>query len=308
MTKRTLYIIIGILVVMDMAAGFWYLAGHINSDGHGVELFSNNQEVTDADTLGGNTSPDRYRTIDDFRYYVSAQPGKPDDALTYYCSVKRVKARLPIQVNGSRDIGDLLTAINNGAFGNNDASVESSVNVFLSNPTFTTNEPIDYKRTTNQPTVREGYGHVESVKIYPAYASANFLTMTIDRQRYDGHQKTENLQFVSYARTAHHLLTFTQIFNADRNDTLLQTINRRITYRNTHGGHHFRHARELPNTLLLRPNGITFIYGPGKIGISAVQVFVPYDELQSTLTTEFRSLMASDNGGYDFDPITFNKK
>ena len=39
MSKRQLFIIIAILVVLDIAAGFWYLAGHINADGNGAVLF-----------------------------------------------------------------------------------------------------------------------------------------------------------------------------------------------------------------------------------------------------------------------------
>lgn len=308
MTKRSLYIIIAILLVMDMAAGFWYLAGHFNSDGHGMELFSGEDQVTDADTLGGDTQPDRYHTIDLFRYYVSTKPAVAGNALSYYSCVKRFKGRIPTNVNGSNDLSDLLSELNHLAFGNRDNAIENSANAFLAKPTFTTNAAVGYKRLSSQPEVREGYGYVESVKIYPAFASSNFLVMAVDRQLYDGHAKSEQLQFVTYTRTAHHLMGFNQMFDQSRHEALLQAINRRIAYRNREGGHNFRKAQSLCQNLMIRRNGITFVYAPQQLASDAVQVFVPYKDLKPAFTSEMASLVATDSAGHDFDPITFKHK
>lgn len=308
MTKRSLLIIIAILIVADLAAGFWYWSGHFNSDGRSADLFSSADSVTDADTLGGNTTPDRYALTDKFSYFVSQTTAVPGNELTRYTCVKRFKARIPQQINGSADIQDLLTELNRVAFSHTDAGISASASEFLSKPTFTTTAQVAFKQVAAQPTTHPTYGYVESVKIYPAFASANFLSMAVDRQTYNGSRKVEQLQFVAYARTLHHLLTFAQMFDPAKPDALLAAINGRINYRNVKGHHNFRQAKAASQNMLLRADGVTFIYDPGQLATTAVQVFVPYKDLNPALTTEMANLIATDTAGHDFDPITFHHK
>ena len=95
MSKRQLFIIIAILVVLDIAAGFWYLAGHINADGNGAVLFDSSDEAVEAaDTVAGNSKPDHFETMAAHAYYVSRQPVEEEDASTYLSCIKRFKGRI----------------------------------------------------------------------------------------------------------------------------------------------------------------------------------------------------------------------
>ena len=107
MSKRQLFIIIAILVVLDIAAGFWYLAGHINADGNGAVLFDSSDEAVEAaDTVAGNSKPDHFETMAAHAYYVSRQPVEEEDASTYLSCIKRFKGRIPVSVNGNKALGE----------------------------------------------------------------------------------------------------------------------------------------------------------------------------------------------------------
>ena len=96
MSKRNYFIIIAILVAVDIATAFWYLAGHINSDGKNDFFSAGSELATDADTLIENFVPDKYQTIEYNAFFVSKAPVIPSDQRTYYTSIKRLKTNQEI--------------------------------------------------------------------------------------------------------------------------------------------------------------------------------------------------------------------
>ena len=128
MSKRQLFIIIAILVVLDIAAGFWYLAGHINADGNGAVLFDSSDEAVEAaDTVAGNSKPDHFETMAAHAYYVSRQPVEEEDASTYLSCIKRFKGRIPVSVNGNKALGELLLGRKPGRTSSEEITVYESL-------------------------------------------------------------------------------------------------------------------------------------------------------------------------------------
>ena len=109
-TKRAFFIVIAVLVILDIAAAFWYVAGRLNSDAESTNPFDTEKAVGDS-AIVGETVPDKFEITERSAYFVSKSPvssSKPD---VHWTSAKRYKGRIPVSVNGSDAIGDLLKQI-----------------------------------------------------------------------------------------------------------------------------------------------------------------------------------------------------
>ncbi|MBS7394495.1 MAG: hypothetical protein KIG90_08785, partial [Muribaculaceae bacterium] len=101
-------IIIALLVALDVATGFWYIVNHINTDGKS-DLFDRRSElIAAADTIADTFVPDKFEVRENNAYLVSKEPAIDDDAQTYYASVKRIKSKLPTEINGNKNIDAIL--------------------------------------------------------------------------------------------------------------------------------------------------------------------------------------------------------
>lgn len=303
MSKRQLFIIIAILVVLDIAAGFWYLAGHINADGNGAVLFDSSDEAVEAaDTVAGNNKPDHFETMAAHAYYVSRQPVEEEDASTYLSCIKRFKGRIPVSVNGNKALGELLLALDRKAFDSTSTSMRACVDKFVGTPVFTAGfGDIDYKKIKAEPDVVMGYGYVEGVKVYPVFGSKCFLVMAIDKTGFTGKEDVEEMALVTYDRIHQRVLNAYDMLDMSQEGALLRVLNDAAeSQHGIEGG-----IPKLPQELCPRRNGFYFIFPAGTIDSRVAQVYVPYKKVWGQLGASFRHMVKSNTGFKTYDPVSY---
>lgn len=310
MTRRKLLIIIGLLVALDIATGFWYLAGHVNSDGKGGLFGDGDGAAAMADTLSDGTVTDKFNTISDSQYFVSKEPAIEDDASTYYSCIKRFKAKLPISVNGNNNVSSLMEAIAEKAFGaSGNSNVETAGSNWLKTPRFAVSK-VDYKVINSEPNIFEEYGAVEGVKIYPLYSSNQLLVMAVDKTFYNGHETAEQLGFVNFNRTTLSVITAYDIFRQSENANVLNLVNKKINQLNDDKGTHYSNASALPTEICPRKKGIFFVFPEGELADKSkgvIEILVEYKDLKNALTPKFESIIKNDANHHSFKAITFKK-
>lgn len=304
MTKRTLLIIIALLVVIDVIAAFWYLSVRIENSGESRDLFEqrDSSEVTIADTLAEDIA-DKFIDRSMVAYFVSSKPAVAGNMMSYYTCVKQVKTRWPKSINGNQELADLQEALVGEAFGNSHKTLQEARSAYLSSPDF--NKPIDggYKTINQKPNLYQGYARVCQVLIFPHMTSRHLLTMQIDQVEFNGYNTSRTSSYVHYDRIKHRVLNRLDLLTADRDNQLLALINSKIDELNTHRNEakQLRHAMSIASHLCCTKQGIYFEYPSEELAIAdnsqAIDILIPYDKLQPYMTDALRQIVAV-NGGY----------
>lgn len=310
MSKRNYYIIIAILVALDIAAAFWYMAGHINSDGKSDFFGSNSELAMEADTISDKFVSDKFESIEYNAFYVSKIPAVGNDQTTYYTSIKRLKASIPSAINNNNDVAALVAEVANKAFPNCHGNFESGTQMFLKTPSFNVAN-VDYKVISSAPTIFSKYGNVQGVKIYPIFSSKNYLVMAINRSSYKGETTQHESRYVNYNRINHNIITAKDVFISNHDDKLLELVNQKIEKlisENTQWKLH--KASTLSSEIYLRRTGVFFVYQPGVIAEKedgVMEVFVNFDRLNPYLQPKFKQLIASNSNAQELKPLTFSR-
>jgi hypothetical protein len=309
-TKRAFFIIIAILVILDIAAAFWYVAGRLNNDNHDNPFsVEERDDVVSDSTIVGETAPDKFDLTEKSAYFVSVSPVSASKPGVHWTSTKRYKGRIPVSVNGSNAIDELLKEIEHRAFGFGTGSVNTCATAFLKSPKFNTNTSFDFKTVTKAPQVSEVYGNVSTIKIYPTFTSDYLLVMAIDKQDYDGYTRTQHMSFVIYNRKKHQVLEKDNVFNKQLEPKILALINSHIDELNLGGSLNLRHATNLPAQISLGRKGILFVYESGSIAEAdkgIIDIFLPYSRLKPYFTSEFSAIVDANNGFWDYEPVKFD--
>ncbi len=307
MTKRTYIIIIALLVALDLATGFWYVVSHINKDGKSDFFDSGSEMAEAADTIPDAHVPDKFEITESSAFFVSVSPAVEGDNQTYYASIKRVKCKLPTEINGNKDVSTLKAAIADKAFRGSHSNFQNGLQSYLRTPVFNASS-IDYKKLSTVPSIVAKYGNVQGVKIYPVFTSRNILVMAIDQTSYDGYKTRERNFFVNYNRRNHAVLTASDIFDQHAADAVLETVNDKIASLADDGGMALRKASRLPSELCIRKKGIFFVFQAGEIADESegtIEILIPFSSLKNHLTPLAQGLV-SENGNFkNPKPITF---
>lgn len=314
-TKRAFFIVIALLVILDIAAAFWYIAGRLNSDDEASNPLNMEKKAMQDSLSGsgivGETAPDQFDPIEKSAYYISTSSVASDKPDKHWTSIKRYKGRIPVSVNGSNAIADLLKEIEHRAFGLETGSINTCATSFLGKPQFNSQSPFDFKQQNKEPVTEEVYGNVATVKIFPTFTSDYLLVMAIDKQNYDGYRRSQHMSFVIYNRKQHQVLDYQHIFNPQRNQQILALINAHIDELNAKGTEvHLNHATAIPPEMTLGRNGFLFVFDSGTLADSdkgIINIFVSYSKLKPCFTKEFKAIVESNNGFWDYKPVEFGK-
>ena len=163
MSKRNLVIIIALLVIIDIAAAFWYLSLRIEASGESHDLWQRSDDTTAtvADTLTTTSVPDTFDVQDFHTYYVSRTPAVRGDENSYYTCVKRVKVRWPVSVNGNDSLPALEQALLNCMFGKAGGNLSFAAAQWTQLPKFNVEALTDFKEIDTRPRIVQiGRAHV----------------------------------------------------------------------------------------------------------------------------------------------------
>lgn len=306
MTKKNLIIVIILLAIIDLVAAGWYMSRRIESSGRSQSLFEQRDStdvIVEADTVTTVHQDDLFDQLQhNTYYYVANSPAITGDNSSYYTSIKHVKVRWPLKVNGDTQFDQLNKELISKAFGNSQAHMKDARFVYLNKPNF--NKPIgdgDYRKVTQAPKIVPVYGNVSQVLVYPYMTSHRLLVMEIDKVEYNGSTTTEGSYFLHYDRQKQRLLSRIDILTADvdKENQLLKVINKKIDSLNKGRGdsNQLQHALNVPAEICCGKKGVIFQYKQGSISSSPIDILIDYDDLEPFFTEEFKQLL-SNNEGY----------
>lgn len=307
MSKRNLVIIIALLVIIDIAAAFWYLSLRIEASGESHDLWQNGDTATTmADTLTNVSVPDSFEVKEFHAYHVSRTPAIKGNLDTYYVSVRRVKARWPLSVNGNDSLPQLEQALLVRLFGQASNNLAVAATQWLRTPKFTIEAVNDYKEIDRQPKLIGRYAYSEQVLAYPLLTSLRLLVMEVDHRTHHGEDKRLTTSYVHYDRVKQGVLERKHIIEQSQEPVLLTLINEKISRLNHEKQLQLEQAVKVANDFHATRTGIVFDYPAGEIAPASegvIEVFVDYPLLRPVLTQDFKNLLNLNDGYWKYKPI-----
>ncbi|MBQ7691311.1 MAG: hypothetical protein IJT30_09020 [Muribaculaceae bacterium] len=310
MSKRTYFIIILLLVVVDIVAGFWYLAVRIEAGVDGLDLFqsqADSTQVVAADTISELNVPDVFRSFSRDTFFVSNQLADKAIPTSRFTSVKRIRLRWPEQVNGNDSLPSLERALLEKMFATDRTSLTFAVSQELGKPTFNTTHQVAYHTVAKAPATLSKYSNVSTLLAYPIMTSMRLLVMKVERKRYNGIETTTSAAYVHYDRGLQRVLAKGDIFDSENDPKLLELINSKIDRLNLEQHLNLSQATQLPTEFMAKRKGILFVFATGVIADPAdgpIEVFVDYSDLQTVFTPLFKKLVEDNDGFWDYKPLT----
>lgn len=308
MTKRTLVIIIALLVVVDIAAALWYLSLRIEASGESRDLWqSGDTTATVADTLTTESIPDTFDLKEFKAYYVSRTPSVIGNEDSYYTCIKRVKARWPLSINGNDSLPALKQTILDIMFGNqryND--LKQGAERWIHAPQFAIASLTDYKPSSKQPKVVQGYAYTEQLLAYPLLTSLRLLVIEVDHRTTNGTSRAVTSRYLHYDRVKQRVIERKNILDAEQEPALLKLINEKIERLNQDKRLQLERAAKVANDFHATRAGIVFDYPAGEIAPVSegiIEVLINYPLLSPVLTQEFKNLLNLNDGYWIYKPI-----
>lgn len=291
MTKRSLYITILILAVLDLAAAAWWAAGHFNSDGR-ARLFDNYDNAVMADTVPNVAHPvnDDYRTLNGYTFYSATSYSGGE-----FTDIIRVKAIWPVKINGEKGLAELKEALIGKMFGKQYDDIKQAFDSTLAHPKFVGGVH-NVKRLGKMPATVAGRGMEHYYMAYPYVASDRLVEFRIERSIYDGYQAQHEVAMAHYDRVRQQVITLDMVLDLSKKDEVLKHVNSRINRLVDANGLKLRNTPSLPQEFMLTSNGIIFFFPAGTIAdveTGPIEVKVFYKELWPLLSSYFKEIAAS---------------
>lgn len=310
MTKRNLVIIIALLVVIDIAAAFWYLSLRIEASGESRDLWQRGDtSVTVADTLTTASIPDTFDVKEFHAYYVSHSPAVRGDENSYYTCVKRVKVRWPVSINGNDSLPALERALQTCLFGSDNNNLAYAATRWTRVPKFNIEALTEFKEISTQPKIVSRYAYTEQLLAYPIMTSLRLLVMEIDHRTHASETSTLATRYVHYDRVKQSVLQRKNIFEPEQEPILLALINEKIERLNNEKRLQLERAAKVANDFHAIRGGIIFDYPAGEIAPASegtIEILLDYPLLSSVLTQEFKNLLNLNDGYWKYKPIDHN--
>lgn len=305
-TKRGLVKVIVLLVIVDLIAAFWYISLRIENSGESHDLWEKTDSLAEAaDTLAELTIPDTFDIVEAHGYFISKQPAIAGNAKSHLASIKTAKLRFPISINGNDSVGLLQQALIEKAFGYSSGSAEDALKSYTSVPAFANNAALEYKKVSYVPTVDEKNCNNVRVLIYPLYTSHRLMVFEIDHKRKENGSKFKSSGYLHYDRINHQIIKRSDIINISESKAILEILNKKIELLKEEKGMNLVHASKVPSELYARRNALAFVFSPGEIAPLSegeIEVHIPYQNLQSMLTSYFMTIMESSTGWWNYKP------
>lgn len=293
MTKRTLVIIIGLLVLLDVAAIIIYLAGTKNHDGKSPLDFTidKSNEVTLADTIPGTATLDDFETITDTVNYISTDKVPDRGDMKRMTSTIIINLAWPKTVNGSKQFLELQNALMTKLAGKTFPSVKQMVATLTGTPKFVAH-------TTHSTTINKDFSKSHGASQYtcrytvqPHFGTHYRLEMMVTTETFDGHSNSRKFSVVHYDRQKGKVITTDQIFDHASTSDVLSLVNQAIESKKINGSHNMHETTNLPQNFVLGEKSVIFyVEQNGEYH----EVKVSNDDLNPYFTTYYKELIIND--------------
>lgn len=310
MTKRTLFIIIGLLLLLDIAAFFVYLIGNSNSDGKSpIEYVLRDSVAHMADTIPDRIIEDKFDTIARDAAFVSRDKirvGKELKPMT--CSVK-FKFIWPTSINNNSNLGKLHKELISRIATTSASDVDGLTKHLLDHPEFAQHST-KFVRAGEGVNVEPGINKtLQHYRVFPYFSTSFLLEIVVLVEKHNGESLSRNMNIVHYDRVHHHVITLDKIFDLSKADDILALVNQRIEAEKLTGTHDNWHETNiLPTEFLLGRKSVVFYLPDGAIaprGTGLHEITVSNQDLDPYFTSYYSELLANDTHFVTYDFLQF---
>lgn len=306
-SKRGLVKVIILLAIVDLIAAFWYFTLCIESSGESRDLWHPDLVTENADTIPETTLVDTFKLSEEHRYFVTTVPSIPSNPHSKLVSIKVVKARLPITINGNDSLDRLNEAIAEKAFGQKTCNIYSAISTYINTPKFGgDNASMPYVKVDSMPIRYPEFTNALSVLVFPRITSQRLLVFEIDYWHTMGKTSTATSAYVHYDRVSQRVIPSSEIMLPGENQVVLALINEKIEYLNRKKNLSLLKASRVPTEMCVMRTGISFMYPPGEIaqhGEGEIEILVPHDKIKSSLTPSFLNVLSNNSGWWAYKRI-----
>ncbi len=293
MTRRTLYIIIAMLAIIDLVAGLYYLGARLENEGRSLELFGKSDTVTvQADTTDVYILPDE---IAPMRLRERAYTSSGDSTQRHLTCGMVVKWQRVNAVAGNDSLINLERAIAMTAFGKNERNLDAAIRAFLDEPYWGGNYVPDFTQV-DFAMMRKAhrFNIITTVTIAPCMTSRRLLVVESRRDVATVFDTVTTTAYVHYDRLLQRVLQPNDIVRAGCEQQLLSLINDKITVLNRNKSLHLTQASRVPNSFRAMRQGLLFCFAEGELTDAehgGIDVRVDYKVLGDCLTESFKHLL-----------------
>lgn len=293
MTKRTLLIIIGLLVLLDVAAIIIYLAGTKNHDGKSPLDFTidKSNEVTHADTIPDKASRDDFETIKDTVNFISTDKVQDGGEMKRMTSTVIIDLSWPKTVNGKTQFPELQNELMKKLTGKTYISVKQMVTDLITHPKF-------IKPTTHSTVINKDFSasrgasqHTQSFTMRPHAGSHYRLEIWIENKTFNGGSESSSLSIVHYDRQKGEVITINKIFDNASSREIRELVNQGIESKIIKENVDMREVESIPSNFVLGKDYTTFYVEQGG---KRYEVKVSNNDLNPYFTDYYKELILND--------------
>lgn len=296
--KRTLFTIIAVLVVLDLAALMWYLIGTLNSDGRHADLFERTDSAATemADTVADNTVDDHFRIISDTTHFI-ATGADLEGTGKRQASTMCIKLKWPVDINGNDNLQELEDALINAAFGQSYNNVNEAIAAMKKDPKFS--YPVsEFTRVARQPDTTRTSATKFMLRAFPYISTDKLLEYIVLQETRTGSHVRRKMLVVHYDRVKHNVFTAQDVLNFAKQDSILALVNQRIEGIAIETADARLHeTANVPLQFLLGRKSVIFYFPDGAIaplGTGVKEVAVSNQDIKPYFTDFYRQMLYND--------------
>lgn len=294
MTKRTLFIIIGLLALLDLAAIIIYLSAP-NREGKsplGTTFDNINRGThTQADVLPDKASLDDFETIADTVNFISTDKVEDHGEMKRMSATVIVKLLWPKTINGSKQFMELQNALMTKLTGKTYSSVKHMMADLTSHPKYV--RPTTHSTRINKDfSSSRGASHTtRRYFVQPHFGTHFRLEMMVVTEVLDGGQESRTFSIVHYDRQKGKVITSDQIFDSSSMSDIIALINQSIEDKMISKNVNMHEVDNIPKNFVLGENYVIFYVEQDS---KQYQVKVSNDDLSPYFTTYYNDLIIND--------------
>ncbi|MBR5639806.1 MAG: hypothetical protein IKW83_08595 [Muribaculaceae bacterium] len=293
MTKRTLLIIIGLLVLLDVAAIIIYMSDHKTRDGKSPLDFTieKSNEVTKADTIPSKTSPDKFETIEDTVNYISDDKVEDGGEMKRMTAAVIVKLVWPKEINDTTYFPELQNALMTKLTGKTYINVKQMVADLTGHPKFvkpTTHGKLTYKDFSSS----RGASHTtRCYTVQPHFNTYSRLEMMVVIETFDGGKESRTFSIVHYDREKGKIITLDQVFDKSSTSDVVALINQGIESKMIKENVNMHEVDSIPKEFIL---GDKYVFFYVEQNSNYYEIRVRNEELNPFFTEYYQTLIIND--------------
>jgi len=300
MTKRTLFIIIGLLVLLNIAAIIIYLSAPNHEGKSPLDLsLEKSNEFAPNDSSYTSPSVDEFVNYNETVNYLSTDKVQDGNEKKRMSATVIVKLVWPKEINHSTQFMELENALMTKLTGKTYSDVKTMVKELTGKPKFV-------KPTTRYTLVNANYSTSHGVShttrsytVKPHFSTHYRLEMEVIADIFDGHNTTRNYGIVHYDRMNGRIINKDDIFNSSATDNVVALINQSImNMRMDNYNNDISEISSIPQEFVLGEKSVFFYV---KEGSKVYNVSVSNKSLNPYFTELYRKMLS-----YDTPLVTYD--